>query len=191
MSRWFVAVVIFSVFLGGSNLFSQADWLGFANNTSPQGRDGELQKRCGFFTRINVSGNASSFDELCQSIGRKCVRVCDWQGVTFSCNENTKWTPDGRVPGRDGTRVAFCPPAGSRALAPTHGSQVVLLTPECSCVGAVKSTNQVQCTDSNGNQSTKQQVCWTKKLLGTSTDCGTVCDDVYSVCNGTASGQCK
>ena len=79
-------------------------WIGFQNETSAQDRERELHRNCSLnFTRIFVpaeGGNA--FTDLCESVGKVCERVCDWEGSSFSCSAVSQ---RGR---RDGTRIALC-----------------------------------------------------------------------------------
>ncbi len=64
-------------------------------------------------------------------------------------------------------------------------------TNHCTCHGATQTTKEISCKGPDGKEFKKTQVCWTKKVLETGKDCGTVCDSVYTVCNGTAPGTCK
>jgi hypothetical protein len=185
MSRWLPITFVFFT-LTTSAAFAQ-EWVGFANNTSALDREADLKAHCGPFRRVTVAGKASSFNALCESIGKKCIRVCDWGGTTKSCSEDSRPGPNGsRVQGRDGSRVAFC---GAQASAPPP--PLAQPNQQCTCLGATRSTNQVSCKSPSGQEVKKTQVCWTKKVLGTSTACGTVCDSVFTVCDGTASGQCR
>ena len=88
----------------GSQSVSGGAWLGFANETTPKGREAELHRNCrADFTRVIVpleSGN--TFTDLCRSVGKTCERVCDWEGTIFPC---TAVSQGGR---RDGTRIAVC-----------------------------------------------------------------------------------
>jgi hypothetical protein len=64
-----------------------AGWYGFENSPNKD-RESELRARCSpNFTRINVP-SGTHFNALCESIGKKCVRVCDWEGSTKSCSES-------------------------------------------------------------------------------------------------------
>ena len=58
---------------------------------------------------MQVGGNDYSFHTLCGAVGKKCARVCDWEGTTRDCNDVSQRDINGN-PVRDGTRVAFCVP---------------------------------------------------------------------------------
>lgn len=81
----------------------QALWLGFANETSPQDREAQLRRNCGNFTRTYVPPNAgNTFTDLCGYVGKRCQRICDWQGSNFECSAVSLGGA------RDGSRVALC-----------------------------------------------------------------------------------
>lgn len=64
-------------------------------------RETALRRHVGGFTRICPSG-ATNFAQLCQSLGKTCQKVVDWEGHDKGCTEN----------GHDGSRVALCVAGG-------------------------------------------------------------------------------
>jgi hypothetical protein len=80
-----------------------AIWFGFANGNAAQDRDLELRQNCGDFKRVYVPENVGNkFTDLCGHLGKTCVKVCDWEGTSFSCDSVSRGGQ------RDGTRVALC-----------------------------------------------------------------------------------
>jgi len=70
-------------------------WYGWASGVPKIDREGELRGHVGSFKRVGNAGG--SFNDLCQSIGKRCSKVMDWEGHPQSCSS-----------GHDGSRVAFC-----------------------------------------------------------------------------------
>lgn len=63
---------------------------------------------------------------------------------------------------------------------------------KCTCLGATKTVKTVQCKDPmTGQIQNKSQNCFTKKVLGTNQDCGTVCDSAFNVCRGVTHETCS
>lgn len=75
-----------------------SEWVGFENSTNVKDRENDLQSHVGQFRRVTAEGN---FLDLCNSIGKQCVQVRDWEGRDFTCQ-------GGSNAGRDGTRLALC-----------------------------------------------------------------------------------
>ncbi len=74
-------------------------YYGFTDTETPQDRESELKRLSGNkFTRIPGSGKGKSFDDLAASIGKRCVRVVDWEGTTKPCSDGA----------HDGSRMAEC-----------------------------------------------------------------------------------
>jgi hypothetical protein len=93
-----------SAFQGGS-------WYGYANGTSPQDRERELNAHWGAFTRVTVPFDNNSiypvtFGDLCRRMGKTCLKVGDWEGHEKGCDEFSQGT--GGWPIRDGSRIAYC-----------------------------------------------------------------------------------
>jgi len=98
------------------------EWYGFENGTSPKDQEVNLSRNCSRnFTRVFVpiySQDGSSparFTDLCDSLGKRCVYVCDWEGhIRTSCDELTQWILTGfgpaifRDPIRDASAIVFC-----------------------------------------------------------------------------------
>jgi len=74
-----------------------AEWVGFENSTVKD-RENELRSLVGQFRRVTAEGD---FVDLCRSIGKECVRVRDWEGADFTCEQGY----NGR---HDATRLALC-----------------------------------------------------------------------------------
>lgn len=79
------------------------------------------------------------------------------------------------------------PPSGSAAVSKAAATT---LTNHCTCNGATQLSHQISC-GSGPTTHKATVVCWTKKILATGQDCGTVCDSDYTACNGTASHTCN
>ncbi len=75
-------------------------WYGFQNSSNID-REDELHSRCASsFTRVHVA-DGTTFNDLCASIGLRCVQVCDWSGKTKSCADSPySWG--------DGSRIGYC-----------------------------------------------------------------------------------
>ena len=92
----------------------EAEWLGYQNETSPQNQEFKIAWNCGVkFERVYVplhNLEPIKFTDLCFSQGKQCVKVCDWEGKTKSCNEISQWEYRFRItfPKRDGGRIALC-----------------------------------------------------------------------------------
>jgi hypothetical protein len=72
------------------------------------------------------------------------------------------------------------------------GNEKPLETGQCTCLGATKTVKTVQCKDpTTGQTQNKSQNCFTKKILGTNQDCGTVCDSQFNVCRGVTHETCS
>ena len=102
------------------------EWYGFENGTSPKDQEVNLSRNCsgGNFTRVfvpiksEVGSSPARFTDLCNSIGKKCLSVCDWEGhIRSSCNEITQWIYDYlgefkekpyKYPIRDASAIALC-----------------------------------------------------------------------------------
>jgi hypothetical protein len=89
-------------------------WYGFSNSDNID-QDKNLAQNCRVnFSRIATRGDAHQnikFTDLCASIGKRCVKVCDWEGHEKSCDEVSQWDNQfggGQVGKRDGSRVALC-----------------------------------------------------------------------------------
>ena len=70
-------------------------WYGWSNGVGNLGRDVELGRWVGPFHRVNST--AKNFSELCQSVGRVCARVVDWENHGQPCGSRP-----------DGSRLALC-----------------------------------------------------------------------------------
>ena len=79
---------------------TRAIWFGFANGSGAQDRDVELRRNCGDFERVYVPENVGNkFGDLCGYLGKTCVKVCDWEGTSFSCDSLTRGRSE-RYPSR-------------------------------------------------------------------------------------------
>jgi hypothetical protein len=84
-------------------------WYGFANSLNLD-REAELASRCGQFVRITVHPKGWSaedvatgaFNDLCDAVHKRCVRVCDWEQHDKPCNELSQPHTN------DGARIALC-----------------------------------------------------------------------------------
>lgn len=77
-------------------------WYGFANANNID-QEHNLKSRCASsFTRIHVA-TGNTFDDLCASVGLRCARVCDWEGVSRLCSDGPSESSQG-----DGSRIAYC-----------------------------------------------------------------------------------
>jgi hypothetical protein len=83
---------------------------GFANDACCRDQDTNLRQKCGDFTRVTVpltrENYPADFGSLCKHLGKKCLRVCDWEGKTKDCEEISQTRGDHPI--RDGSRVAYC-----------------------------------------------------------------------------------
>lgn len=87
---------------GESNVQQQSPggWYGFENSNNKD-REKELHNKCSKNYKRIVVSSGTTFDALCNSIGRKCKRVCDWEGNAKGCNDSPySWG--------DGARIAYC-----------------------------------------------------------------------------------
>jgi hypothetical protein len=69
-------------------------WYGFSNAPNTD-RERELHAIQSQFTRIPATG---TFDALCRSIGKKCVKAVDWEDHPQAC----------ATAANDGSRIAYC-----------------------------------------------------------------------------------
>lgn len=117
---------------GQSGNCSGCELVGFSESANIN-RESELRQNCGAFRR--VSSNAQySFSSLCRSIGKRCARVCDWQGATKGCDDASQFDAN-RSAIRDGSRVALCvpdsPPAQSDVCTDRLDRKVPLGSTQC------------------------------------------------------------
>lgn len=63
-------------------------------------KEEDLTNNCGNFTRVTVTPSKKDFADLCNTLGMKCVSVCDSNGNTKPCAGNPGY--------QDGRSVVTC-----------------------------------------------------------------------------------
>ncbi len=71
------------------------------------------------------------------------------------------------------------------------GVVIAAQTQQCTCLGAKQTTHNVSCARPDGTKFNKVGLCWTKHVLGSSQECGTVCQPDLLVCSGNPPPSCQ